>query len=637
MKNFHMQFGTIKIILLSMFCFTLAIHSQGQITITENPTPEEAISEFLGEGVMATNVEFTGNDNQMGLFDCDSCGLGMEYGIGFSTGDISDAVGPNSSGSTSTSYGFDNTEDSDLALLLGEPFGQLNDVVTFELDFVAAGDTAYFDYVWASEEYPEFVNGVNDLFGLFISGPGINGDFSNEAENIALIPSTDLFISINNLNNGNDGVNGPCVNCEYYIDNNYSGDEENSDPTGIEYDGHTTVMTAMIAGLQVGETYHLKLAMADVLDGVYDSAVFFGGGSIYSNKSFIEFQNDEATALGVDSVYECNSTLLEISRSVDINVDQTIELNIEGTAVSGEDYNEIPSSVTIPAGEASVSIPVEILEDDEEEGSETIEVQYPIENAFDDQDFTVTATLTILDNPLVEPVPEDLISESAIQTCLGDSVVLSAVDMNFEYFQFHWSTEGEDFSDDTEVVVNPEASTEYVFSLQDVCGNPYSDTVSVTVVDIESAVISDSTSLMAVEEGADYQWLDCQEGMAEIEGETGQTFTPSASGEYAVSINLEGCEVNSDCVPFTTIGVFENTLASKIIAYPNPAEDDIHFQLNGRSLIGKKYQIVSSSGKTVLSGEIKSSEFILNISQLPQCIYQFVVEDGTAVGFVKNE
>src|SRR5690606_3893211 len=98
-------------------------------------------------------------------------------------------------------------DDPDLAQLIS-PI-TVNDCAVLEFDFVPNGDTLKFNFAFASEEYNEYVCGtVNDVFGFFISGPGINGPFTNNAENIALIPGTDVPVSINTLNNGTVGANG---------------------------------------------------------------------------------------------------------------------------------------------------------------------------------------------------------------------------------------------------------------------------------------------------------------------------------------------------------------------------------------------------------------------------------------------
>lgn len=123
---------------------------------------------------------------------------------------------------------------------------------------------AWFQFVFGSEEYPEYVNQFNDVFGFFINGPGINGPHSNNSKNIALIPGTNTPVSINNVNEGN--------NSEYFVVN---------DLDFIQYDGFTTVFTAE-SEVQPMQTYHIKLAIGDGVDHFYDSGVLLQASSFCS-------------------------------------------------------------------------------------------------------------------------------------------------------------------------------------------------------------------------------------------------------------------------------------------------------------------------------------------------------------------
>ena len=84
------------------------------------------------------------------------------------------------------------------------------------------------------------------------------------------------------------------------------------------------------------------------------------------------------------------------------------------------------------------------------------------------------------------------------------------------------------------------------------------DTIFVTTLDfenIDTAVIQNDATLNANLVGAEYQWLDCNNNLAVIPGATNQSFTPSITGEYAVSFMINGCSDTSACylVDFTGI------------------------------------------------------------------------------------
>ncbi|MDV7399928.1 choice-of-anchor L domain-containing protein, partial [Arthrospira platensis SPKY1] len=78
----------------------------------------------------------------------------------------------------------------------------IEDVAIFQIDFVPQGDTIMFRYVFASDEYPEFVcSSFNDVFGFFLEGPDPSTGQTVQ-RNLANVPGTDLPVSINSVNNG---------------------------------------------------------------------------------------------------------------------------------------------------------------------------------------------------------------------------------------------------------------------------------------------------------------------------------------------------------------------------------------------------------------------------------------------------
>jgi|GEM_PF-1144810 len=260
-----------------MFC-GLVTHAQLIVTNTVE-TPSQLVQNVLVDAsVNPTNITFNGTAANANLVrdqaahfttNFNPTNLGLNEGIILASGKAQVALGPNNSGNLSIPTANPVPGDPDLAILAAG--NTVQNAAVLEFDFVATGLELNFDYVFASEEYPEYSNSAfNDAFGFFLRGPGIAGPFTGGAKNIALIPSTTIPITINNVNNG--GANaGPCDNCAFYV-NNGTGSTPAANPH-IQYDGFTTVLRATSA-LICGETYHIKLAVANVSDNAWDSAVF---------------------------------------------------------------------------------------------------------------------------------------------------------------------------------------------------------------------------------------------------------------------------------------------------------------------------------------------------------------------------
>lgn len=277
--------------------FSLPFISRSQLVVDTTLAPADLVEQFLaGEGVQVFNVTFNGLPGdqlheQIGGFNGTLSNIGMDAGVIMATGSIDGALGPNDYGSSSSGGGNFGQGDPDLMVISNT---DMNDAAVLEFDLIASQEYIGFRFVFASEEYPEYVcNTVNDAFGFFLSGPGISGVFLNEAVNIALVPNTQVPISINTINPGVVGTNGYAANCDvldpnwamnavYHLSNG-TGEEApwNEDTTVVQYDGFTTVIWVTHA-VTPGEMYHLKLAIADGDDMAFDSAVFLESGSFMS-------------------------------------------------------------------------------------------------------------------------------------------------------------------------------------------------------------------------------------------------------------------------------------------------------------------------------------------------------------------
>ncbi|WP_287737276.1 choice-of-anchor L domain-containing protein, partial [Microcystis sp. M045S2] len=314
---------------------------QSSLTTTDlnSVTATNLVTTLVGSGVTVSSISFTGANVAAGLFSGGlAAGLGINEGVVLSSGNIALATGPNNSNFA----GADNFQlgDTDLNNIVTP--NTTNDAAVLQFNFIPLSSTISFAFVFASEEYPEFVGSAfNDVFAFFVNG-----------QNIALIPGTTTPVSINNVS--------PVTNSTFFISNT-GGTFDN------QFDGFTTVLSATANDLAPGIPARIKLAIADATDLIYDSAVFIQAGS-FGNPTIVTVTATDANAGEGTPV---NPGTFTISRTGSTASPLTVTYSISGTA-SSSDYNALPTSITIPAGQAATTITVTPIDDTVTEGNETV-------------------------------------------------------------------------------------------------------------------------------------------------------------------------------------------------------------------------------------------------------------------------
>ncbi len=229
----------------------------GQLATTNlsTQTSEDLANKLLGSGITISNISYTGATHSAGTFSGGTGIIGFEEGIILSSGNIANVVGPNMTDAITTANGLPG--DTDLGTLI--PGYTTYDATILEFDFIPYSDVISFQYVFTSDEYNEWVNtAYNDVFGFFLNGV-----------NVALLPSTNIAVSINNVNGGNP-LGTAASNPQYYTNNDLS---DGGGSVNTEMDD-LTVVFSVDAQVNQGETNHIKLAIADAGDSILDSNVF---------------------------------------------------------------------------------------------------------------------------------------------------------------------------------------------------------------------------------------------------------------------------------------------------------------------------------------------------------------------------
>ncbi|MFK5856734.1 MAG: choice-of-anchor L domain-containing protein [Bacteroidota bacterium] len=270
-----------------LFSSSQEVLGQFNFTIYQCTTNEEVIAlvDTVFLSGMSTssirNIEFSGDPSSVGYYrNGYFFGFVRGEGIVLSTGFAGDLATSNTCSSYNASSNTLGPSDSDLNMLGNQ---NITDACIIEFDFMPISDTVSFNYVFGSEEYHEYVEtSYYDIMGVFLSGPGIDGDFTNDAINIALIPGTSSPVSINSVNCGNQtqfctpppGGN----NCQYLYDNT---NNSNYTFNRIAIDAYTTPFRGLNEVIP-NEWYHIKIAIGDATDWKLDSGVFLEKASFYT-------------------------------------------------------------------------------------------------------------------------------------------------------------------------------------------------------------------------------------------------------------------------------------------------------------------------------------------------------------------
>ncbi|MBK8557586.1 MAG: choice-of-anchor L domain-containing protein [Lewinellaceae bacterium] len=414
------------------------------------------------------NITSTGNTNSRGTFSNGNTSIGIPAGAELCSGHVNITPGPNNSQNANNGFNTNSADDPDLATLTT---GNQYDVSKIEFDFTPTANTVQFNFVFASEEYCEFVNTqYNDVFGFFISGPGISG-----VQNLAIIPNTTTPITINDVNH--------LSNTQYYVNNNTWNPCQGQPVQAIndcQFDGWTTVLTA-VANVDSCETYHIKLAIADVADALYASAVFLAANSFNAGGNI---KPESVYPAGQTYIYEdCGPGGFIRFTRVGGDVSQPFVVNYSispnSTATWGVDYAALPNPIIIPAGATYIDIPITAFQDFIAEGDETIILNVGSSCSCS----TSEVEFIIKDKPPLEVTLDD-------QTlCGGSSATLTpALSGGLSPFTYLWNTG----STATSITVNMNGTNTYTVTVTDKCGTTSTATATVTLQPQPTATLSGS-------------------------------------------------------------------------------------------------------------------------------------------------
>ncbi|SEN20269.1 Hint domain-containing protein [Roseovarius tolerans] len=295
-----------------------------EIPIDRGASATEMAQTIFGDGVTVIGASYTGDRDSSGIYtNGDSISPGVtpgDTGVMFSTGDLRGFTNNNffqsnqSASTTTSSSGPNGVNDFDNAA-----GSRTFDASYLDVDFIPTGDVMTMQFVFASEEYPEYATGAfQDFFGVWVNG--------------SLVPLSigDGDIDPNNLNAGSNG--------NLFIDNT-------ADQFNTEMDGFTATLTLTMP-VNAGEVNSIRIGIADVTDSNYDSTVMIAADSVQTtlvagddtttlfpdgSRTLDLLANDINNTAGTLSITHLNGQAVSAGDIVTLNSGQQIQLNADGT------------------------------------------------------------------------------------------------------------------------------------------------------------------------------------------------------------------------------------------------------------------------------------------------------------------
>ncbi len=166
--------------------------------------------------------------------------------------------------------------------------------------------------------------------------------------------------------------------------------------------------------------------------------------------------------------------------------------------------------------------------------------------------------------------------------------------------------------------------------------------LNLTINTVDVSVASSAVQLTANATNAQYQWVDCDNNFAAIQGANSQTFTATENGNYAVIVSASnGCSDTSACVAITSVSVVENTLEKGIVVSPNPT--DGAFSITSSKYAGEvNIKVIDVAGKIIFQstenmGPNKATK--IDLTDMANGIYLVNLSDANqthTIRMVKN-
>ncbi|MFN4172846.1 MAG: Hint domain-containing protein, partial [Pseudorhodobacter sp.] len=211
---------------------------------------------IFGDGVTVTSASYSGPASSSAIYSNGHLSPGVvpaPTGVILSTGRVNDFTQANGDPNRNTGTSTDTSGTDNDPMFNAIAGTRTYDAVWLNADFIPTGNLMTIQFVFASEEYPEYINSqYNDVVGVWVNGthvPITVGNGKTSVNNINGTNQQNLFVS-----NMNDDYN-------------------------TEMDGFTITMTLTMP-VNPGVTNSIRIGIADASDALYDSNLLIAANSV---------------------------------------------------------------------------------------------------------------------------------------------------------------------------------------------------------------------------------------------------------------------------------------------------------------------------------------------------------------------
>lgn len=295
-----------------------------ELTYNTNATAIQMANTIFGDGVTVTGATYSGSSYSSAIYSNGDAVAGNvtpgDTGVILSTGSATRFTNNNAGQSnlatnTSVNSGGQNNEAGFNAIAGASTY----DASYMDVDFIPTDDTMTMQFVFSSDEYPEYTNSIyNDMVGVWINGSHVP------------LSITSSGTTINSVNQNN--------NINLYNDNT-------SDQFNTEMDGFTVTMTLTIP-VNVGVVNSIRIGVADVADSSYDSNLLIAADSVQTElvaeQDYVTMQdsvtktvnvldNDINNSGGTLEITHINGVPVTVGQTITLATGQQVKLNADGT------------------------------------------------------------------------------------------------------------------------------------------------------------------------------------------------------------------------------------------------------------------------------------------------------------------